>query len=125
MAALRLLPDGQPLLELSRYVVLNPVRARRVKDPARYRWSSYRASAGLEDLPAFLNAPTLLAHLAGSLPAARRRYVAFVEAGIRPGQPGASRGARPADCHLASEARLYPGANRHPSANLKGQAYTL
>src|SRR5258708_27167287 len=26
------------LLELSRYVVLNPLRARMVKDPARYRW---------------------------------------------------------------------------------------
>ncbi|HEV8261998.1 MAG TPA: hypothetical protein VGQ19_14750, partial [Burkholderiales bacterium] len=38
------------LLELSRYVVLNPLRARMVKDPARYPWSSYRASAGLEDL---------------------------------------------------------------------------
>jgi putative transposase len=75
------------LLELSRYVVLNPVRARRVKDLARYRWSSYRASAGLEDLPAFVDAPTLLAHFANALPAARRRYVAFVEAGLRTPSP--------------------------------------
>ena len=75
------------LLELSRYVVLNPVRARRVRNPARYRWSSYRASAGLENVPAFLDAPTLLAHFAHSLPAARRRYVAFVEAGIRTPSP--------------------------------------
>jgi REP element-mobilizing transposase RayT len=75
------------LLELSRYVVLNPVRARMVKDPARYRWSSYRASAGLEDLPAFLDALTLLAHFAKSLPAARRRYMAFAEEGIRTPSP--------------------------------------
>ena len=75
------------LLELSRYVVLNPVRARRVKNPARYRWSSYRASAGLEDHPALVDAPTLLAHFADSLPAARRRYVAFVEAGLRTPSP--------------------------------------
>jgi putative transposase len=75
------------LLELSRYVVLNPVRARRVKNPARYRWSSYRASAGLEDLPAFVDAAALLAHFAHSLPAARRRYVAFVEAGLRTPSP--------------------------------------
>jgi putative transposase len=75
------------LLELSRYVVLNPVRAKMVRDPARYRWSSYRATAGLEDLPAFLDVPTLLAHFAESLPTARRRYVAFVEEGLRAPSP--------------------------------------
>jgi putative transposase len=75
------------LLELSRYVVLNPVRARMVKTPARYRWSSYRASAGLQDPPGFLDAPALLAHFAGSPPAARRQYVAFVEAGLRTPSP--------------------------------------
>lgn len=75
------------LLELSRYVVLNPVRAKMVRDPARYRWSSHRAAAGLEDLPAFLDAPTLLAHFADALPAARRRYVAFVAEGLRTPSP--------------------------------------
>ena len=75
------------LLELSRYVVLNPVRAKMVSDPARHRWSSYRATAGLEELPAFLDAPTLLAHFAESLLAARRRYRAFVEEGIRVASP--------------------------------------
>ncbi len=75
------------LLELSRYVVLNPVRAKMVRDPARYRWSSYRATAGLEDLPAFLDASTLLAHFAESLSAARRRYMAFVEEGIQAPSP--------------------------------------
>jgi hypothetical protein len=58
-----------------------------VKDPARYPWSSYRASAGLEDLPAFLDAPALLAHFAEVLPAVGRRYVAFVEEGIRAPSP--------------------------------------
>ncbi len=75
------------LLELSRYVVLNPVRARMVRDPARYRWSSYRASAGLEASPAFLDAPALLAHFAETLPAARRRYAAFVAEGLRTPSP--------------------------------------
>ncbi|MDO8369425.1 MAG: transposase [Candidatus Nitrotoga sp.] len=32
------------LLELTRYVVLNPVRAGMVKKPADWKWSSYRAS---------------------------------------------------------------------------------
>jgi DNA-directed RNA polymerase specialized sigma24 family protein len=75
------------LLELSRYVVLNPVRARIVRDPARYRWSSYRASAGLEAPPAFLDAPALLAHFAEASPAARRRYAAFVTEGLRTPSP--------------------------------------
>ncbi len=42
------------LLELCRYVVLNPVPAGMVKQPERYRWSSYRATAGLEKAPEWL-----------------------------------------------------------------------
>ena len=34
------------LLELTRYVVLNPVRAGMVKHPGKYPWSSYRAMVG-------------------------------------------------------------------------------
>jgi hypothetical protein len=34
------------LLELSRYVVLNPVRALMVKDAAEWPWSNYRATIG-------------------------------------------------------------------------------
>ncbi len=36
------------LLELCRYVVLNPVRAGVVGKPEDWRWSSYQATAGLE-----------------------------------------------------------------------------
>ncbi len=35
------------LLELARYVVLNPVRAGMVGTPDQWPWSSYRATAGL------------------------------------------------------------------------------
>jgi len=34
------------LLELCRYVVLNPVRAKIVKDPKDWRWSAYQATTG-------------------------------------------------------------------------------
>ena len=37
--------------EVLRYVVLNPVRAGMVTTPEKYRWSSYRSTAGLEQLP--------------------------------------------------------------------------
>lgn len=36
------------LLELVRYIHLNPVRARIVEDPTRYHWSSHRIFIGLE-----------------------------------------------------------------------------
>lgn len=42
------------LLELTRYLALNPVRAGLVRDPAEWRWGSYRATAGLEAQPPFL-----------------------------------------------------------------------
>jgi REP element-mobilizing transposase RayT len=38
-----------------RYVVLNPVRARLVSTAAAWPWSSYRATAGLEPAPDWLN----------------------------------------------------------------------
>ena len=34
------------LLELSRYVVLNPIRARIIKNMDEWEWSSYRATIG-------------------------------------------------------------------------------
>lgn len=42
------------LLELCRYVVLNPVRAGTVTHPRAYAWSSYRATAGQAPVPVWL-----------------------------------------------------------------------
>jgi len=41
--------------EVLRYVVLNPVRASICERPEQYRWSSYRATAGLEIAPEWLD----------------------------------------------------------------------
>ncbi|MBT9612194.1 MAG: transposase [Burkholderiales bacterium] len=73
------------LLELARYVVLNPVRARMVKKPDAYAWSSYRPTLGLDPMPPGLSADWLLGQFAKSQTVARRRYQTFVLAGI--GQP--------------------------------------
>ncbi len=43
------------LRDLARYVALNPVRAGLVTDPSSWAWSSYRATAGLEPPPSFLD----------------------------------------------------------------------
>lgn len=42
------------LKRVARYVVLNPVRARLVSAPDAWAWSTYRATAGLDQVPAWL-----------------------------------------------------------------------
>ena len=49
------------LLELCRYVVLNPVRAGMVSTPAEWAWSSYEATAGLGAVPPWLDVAGVLA----------------------------------------------------------------
>jgi len=70
------------LLELTRYVVLNPVRAGIVKNPADWPWSSYRASVGLEHAAPWLSVDGLLAQFAKRRSLAQQRYAQFVAEGI-------------------------------------------
>jgi REP element-mobilizing transposase RayT len=72
-------------LELSRYIVLNPVRARMVKRPELWAWSSYRATAGQVAAPAWLDAHWVLGQLGGRNAAAA--YERFVRAGMDQGSP--------------------------------------
>jgi putative transposase len=69
------------LLELCRYVVLNPVRAKLVRAAKDWRWSSYRATAGLAEAPSFLTTDWLLGQFSEKRPEAQRRYRRFVAAG--------------------------------------------
>lgn len=69
------------LLELARYVVLNPVRARMVKSAGQYPWSSYRAMIGRAPAPAWLETDFLLAQLAHRRGEARQHYVRLVADG--------------------------------------------
>jgi putative transposase len=71
------------LLEACRYVVLNPARAAvGAEHHERWRWSSYRASAGLEPAPTFLDLTSLLERFARERSLARRRYRAFIRDGL-------------------------------------------
>ncbi len=76
------------LLELCRYVVLNPVRARgmRVRSPEQWPWSSYRATAGQEGNPPFLDTSWVLARFGGKPPAAHKAYRDFVARGAGRGK---------------------------------------
>jgi len=73
------------LLALCRYVVLNPVRGGMVKDPGQYRWSSYRATAGLTKRPSFLTIDWILQQFGKKRAEAQRRYRQFVASGM--GEP--------------------------------------
>jgi REP element-mobilizing transposase RayT len=70
------------LLELCRYVVLNPVRVGVVKQPERYRWSSYRATSGLEKAPEWLAREWLLGQFSSQQRRAESKYRQFVQDGI-------------------------------------------
>ncbi len=70
------------LLELSRYIVLNPVKTGFVKRPEDWRWSSYRATIGLERVPDFLWADYILGMFSSNRMEARKRYREFVMEGL-------------------------------------------
>jgi len=69
------------LLTLTRYVVMNPVRAGLVAEPGDWRWSSYGATVGTCEAPAFLAAARTL-NLFGQAEVSglRARFAAFVSA---------------------------------------------
>ncbi|PCI51137.1 MAG: transposase [Moraxellaceae bacterium] len=72
------------LLELIRYVHLNPVRAGLVKKPKDYIWSGHRAYLGKEILP-WLETDWVLSQFAKRLKTCRERYETFVHNGIEEG----------------------------------------
>jgi len=72
------------LLELVRYIHLNPIRAKLVKKLTRYPWSSHHAYLGTETVP-WLTTDWLLSQLAKRDATARKRYLQFVEDGMGQG----------------------------------------
>ncbi len=71
------------LLELCRYVVLNPVRAKMVVRPEQYRWSSCLATLGKAPKPQFLTTDWLLGNFSPSRSDAKRLYRQFVHGGLK------------------------------------------
>src|SRR6185295_167128 len=61
------------LLELCRYVVLNPVRAKLVSHPRRWAWSSYRATVGETRAPAWLRTDWILGQFGSRVGVAREQ----------------------------------------------------
>lgn len=68
------------LLELSRYIHLNPVRAGIAKKPEEYQWSSYQYYAGKDNKPEWLHMEWLLQEYGKTYKTAWKNYREFVEA---------------------------------------------
>jgi putative transposase len=75
------------LLELTRYIVLNPVRAKMVARAAEWPWSSYRAVIGKAEIPSCLNRDWILSCFGSNRRTSIKRYIDFVLAGKYQGAP--------------------------------------
>lgn len=72
------LQKDEHLLEVCRYVVLNPVRAGMVARVEDWIWSSYRATAGWEPPHSYLTTDLVLGQFGGERVKAEKEYRQFV-----------------------------------------------
>lgn len=70
------------LLELSRYIVLNPVRAKMVATASDWIWSSYRATICEVEGPNWLSSNHILTLFSTDVPSAIKKFQEFVTLGI-------------------------------------------
>jgi REP element-mobilizing transposase RayT len=77
-----LIQKDSHLLEVCRYVVLNPVRAKMVENPEDYCWSSYLSTAGRTKAHPCLTTDWVLGQFSGKRGKAEQEYRKFVGWGI-------------------------------------------
>ncbi len=77
------------LLELARYIVLNPVRAGMVSAAQEWAWSSFRATAGMVPGEDWLACDLVLRHFGDNVKIARTVFQDFVLAGVDAPSPWA------------------------------------
>ena len=75
------------LLELARYIVLNPVRARMLHSASGWPWSSYRPTAGLAEIPPCLTTEWILQAFSDNLKSSRTGYEQFIAEGSNQPSP--------------------------------------
>lgn len=119
-----LLVDAESyLLELVRYIHLNPVRAGLVKKPERYPWSGHRAYLGKERL-GWLETRWVLSQFGKHTTRARERYARFVAEGVGEGHReefhrGSGSGSILGDDRFAEEAMARAGRRESRPVALK------
>jgi hypothetical protein len=75
------------LLELCRYVVLNPVRAKMTKRAEHWPWSSYRATSGNDKVADGLTVDWILGQFSENKRQAQQQYQAYVAEGVKKESP--------------------------------------
>ncbi|WP_343731959.1 hypothetical protein [Duganella sp.] len=75
------------LLEVARYIVLNPIRAGMVDHPGQWHWSSFNLTSTAISLPAWLEVSWLLSKFGNEAHTAQEAYRRFVLAGIGGNSP--------------------------------------
>jgi hypothetical protein len=75
------------LLELARYIVLNPVRVRMVRCARDWPWSSYRETSGQRSAPKWLKTDWILLAFGQKISLATRAYRLFVSQGKNSSSP--------------------------------------
>lgn len=70
------------LLELCRYIVLNPIRANMVNSPDEWPWSSWHCMLGNVEAPDWLSCDALLLLFSKSRQVAITAYIDFVKEGV-------------------------------------------
>ena len=78
------------LLELTRYIVLNPVRAGMVAQAEGWPWSSFRATTNEAPSPPWLNVAWLLSQFGRTESSAIESYCRFVQEGVQAPSPWAA-----------------------------------
>jgi putative transposase len=79
----RIVDSELHLLAALRYLPLNPTMAGICEHPEDWRWSSCRATIGLDPAPSFLAVDEVLRLFGRERDRARQRYADFVRAGLR------------------------------------------
>ena len=74
-------PINMTNLEPARYIVLNPVRARMVREAKDWPWSSYRKTAGILGDDSLLTTEWLLSVFSKKRVTAQKKYIEFVNQG--------------------------------------------
>ena len=75
------------LLEVARYIVLNPVRVNSVQHPREWKWSSYAATAGYQKPHKTLTKNWILRYFGEDNDKAERAYRQFVTDGMKTESP--------------------------------------
>ncbi|GBE06280.1 transposase IS200 like protein [bacterium BMS3Abin10] len=77
-----LIQKDSHLMEVLRYAVLNPVRAKLVEKPEQWKWSSYKATAGRQKPHPCLTTDWILSQFGRKKRQAEKQYRDFVISGI-------------------------------------------